>query len=57
MNYAAAVAFEVRQPSSGGEPVVRLNFKNGTEDDFKTYSFLGSEDDVPLSKLVGTLKV
>ncbi|KAH0832229.1 histidine phosphatase superfamily [Lanmaoa asiatica] len=48
VDYASAVAFEVRQPNSGGEPVVRLNFKNGTSD-FATYNFLNRTGDVPLS--------
>ncbi|KAJ7828088.1 histidine phosphatase superfamily [Mycena leptocephala] len=50
--YAAAMALEVRQPSAGGEPVVRLNFKNGTGQDFVRYNILGASDDVPLSTLV-----
>ncbi|KAJ7465302.1 histidine phosphatase superfamily [Mycena latifolia] len=52
VSYASAMALEVRQPSAGGEPVVRLNFKNGTAPDFKTYNFLGASGDVPLSTLV-----
>ncbi|KAK7021211.1 histidine phosphatase superfamily [Favolaschia claudopus] len=50
--YASALAFEVRQPNAGGEPVIRLNFKNGTGNDFKTYDILGRTGDVPLSDLV-----
>ncbi|KAJ7725358.1 histidine phosphatase superfamily [Mycena metata] len=50
--YAAAIALEVRQPSGGGEPVIRLNFKNGTGEDFVTYGFLNSTEDVPFSTLV-----
>ncbi|KAJ7134333.1 histidine phosphatase superfamily [Mycena epipterygia] len=49
VNYAAAVALEVRQPSAGGEPVVRFNFKNGTGEEFVTYNWLGGSSDVPLS--------
>ncbi|KAJ6557217.1 histidine phosphatase superfamily [Mycena vulgaris] len=52
VNYASALALEVRQPSGGGEPVVRLNFKNGTDQEFVKYNFLGSSGDVPLSTLV-----
>ncbi|KAJ7081378.1 histidine phosphatase superfamily [Mycena belliarum] len=52
VNYASAMVLEVRQPSSGGEHVIRLNFKNGTGDDFETYNFLGASNDVPLSTLV-----
>jgi hypothetical protein len=58
VNYAAAVAFEVRQPSSGGEPVIRFNFKNGTDDaDFKTYNFMNASGDVPVSTFVNALSV
>jgi len=52
--YAAALALEVRQPSAGGEPVIRFNFKNGTGEDFITYNFLNGSGDVPLSTLVST---
>ncbi|KAJ7808863.1 histidine phosphatase superfamily [Mycena olivaceomarginata] len=50
--YASALALEVRQPAAGGEPVIRLNFKNGTGVDFVTYNFLGGSGDMPLSSLV-----
>lgn len=45
---------EVRQPASGGEPVLRFNFKNGTDDaDYTAHSmkFVGwdGDGDVPLS--------
>lgn len=57
VNYAAALALEVRQPNAGGEPVIRFNFKNGTDDEeFNRYNFLGSTNDVPLSTFVDTLK-
>jgi hypothetical protein len=50
VNYAAAVALEARQPVSGGDIVLRFNFKNGTDDkEFKTYNFL---NDIPLSSFV-----
>ncbi|EGN98125.1 hypothetical protein SERLA73DRAFT_55599 [Serpula lacrymans var. lacrymans S7.3] len=55
VNYAGAVAFEVRQPSSGGEPVVRFNFKNGTDSDFVTYNYMNRTGDVPLSVFIDTL--
>ncbi|KAF8552757.1 phosphoglycerate mutase-like protein [Imleria badia] len=51
VDYASAVALEVRQPSAGGEPVIRFNFKNGT-DDFATYDFLNQTGDVPLSVFI-----
>ncbi|KAF8967093.1 phosphoglycerate mutase-like protein [Flammula alnicola] len=55
VEYSAAAALEVRQPSSGGEPVIRFNFKNGTDDVFKTYNFLNSTTDVPVSTFVNAL--
>ncbi|KAI0768869.1 phosphoglycerate mutase-like protein [Irpex lacteus] len=40
VNYASALAFELRQPSDSSEPVIRLRFKNGTDDDtFHTLNF------------------
>lgn len=59
VNYAAAVALEVRQPTSGGETVLRFNFKNGTDDaDFKTYKFFNSTDtDIPLAHFIDTMAV
>jgi hypothetical protein len=59
VNYAAAVALELRQPTSGEEPVLRFNFKNGTDDaDFKTYKFFNSSDiDIPLSHFINTMAV
>lgn len=58
MEYAAALSLEVRQPSSGGEPVLRFNFKNGTvDDDFKTYNFMGGSGDVPLSQFIDKFTV
>ena len=58
VNYAAAVALEVRAPADGGEPMLRFLFKNGTDDaDFNQYGLLGSSGDVELSKFVNTLNV
>jgi len=57
VEYAAAWSLEVRQPSAGGEPVLRFNFKNGTSDDFHTYAFMGSDGDVPLSTFINALAV
>ncbi|KAF8647563.1 hypothetical protein AX16_006620 [Volvariella volvacea WC 439] len=52
VNFAGAVAIEVRE-SSGGEPVLRFNFKNGTDDaSFNRYDFLGTQGDAPLSTLI-----
>ncbi|KAG1868992.1 histidine phosphatase superfamily [Suillus subalutaceus] len=55
VNYAAAVALELRQPSGGGEPVIRFNFKNGTDADFVTYNFLNLTGDVPLSAFIDAM--
>jgi prostatic aicd phosphatase len=58
VNYAAAVAYEVRQPASGGEPVIRFNFKNGTDDaDFITYNFMNGSGDIPVSTFVKAFSV
>lgn len=61
VNFAAAVVMEVRQPASGGQPVIRFNFKNGTDDeDFTTHnmSFNGwnGNGDVPLSTFLSTFE-
>jgi len=56
VNYAASIVIEVRQPSSGGEPVLRLNFKNGTQDDaLHTYKWFNSSGDVPVSTFTNLL--
>ncbi|KIJ60291.1 hypothetical protein HYDPIDRAFT_117370 [Hydnomerulius pinastri MD-312] len=52
IDYASAAAFEVRKSSSTGEPVLRFNFKNGTDSEFVTYNFLGQSGDVPLSAFI-----
>jgi prostatic aicd phosphatase len=57
VDYASAVAFEVRQPTSGGEPVIRFNFKNGTDSEFTTYNFLSQTGDVPLSAFIDAVAV
>ncbi|KAG8907955.1 hypothetical protein FRB99_001463 [Tulasnella sp. 403] len=45
VNYAGAVALEIRQPYDGTELFVRFNFKNGSSDpDFKPYPMLGRQD-------------
>jgi len=57
VDYSSAAAFEVRQPSGGGEPVLRFKFKNGTSDEgFTTYGFLNSTSDVPVSTFIKTLQ-
>jgi hypothetical protein len=57
VDYAAAVALEVRQPSSGGAPVLRFNFKNGSSSGFQAYDLLGGSGDIPLSTFVNALAV
>jgi len=54
VNYAAALALEVRQTGSN-EPVIRFNFKNGTEAQFVQYNILGGNGDVPLSQFISKL--
>lgn len=52
------MTFELHQPASGGEPVVRLNFKNGTDDaTFTTYPMFGGQTDTPLSEFTSRLSV
>ncbi|GJE91913.1 hypothetical protein PsYK624_080650 [Phanerochaete sordida] len=60
VNYAAAVAFEIRQTGNDA-PFVRFNFKNGTDDDgFKVYNMqlpgMAQPGDVPLSTFLSTLE-
>lgn len=57
VDYAAAVALELRQPSGGGEPVIRFNFKNGSDATFVTYNFLNRTGDVPLSAFIDAMAV
>lgn len=62
VNYASALAFELHQPSyPGSEPVIRLQFKNGTDDDtFRTLNFSipghTSGGDLPLSQFISTFE-
>ncbi|MCV2423731.1 hypothetical protein LNV47_24415, partial [Paucibacter sp. DJ4R-1] len=56
VNYASAVTLELRQPTSGGSPFVRLNFKNGsTEAEFTTYNMFGANQDTPLNEFTSRL--
>jgi len=55
VEYAAAVVYEVRKPTSGNDPMVRMIFKNGTTDVFNTYNMFGASGDIPLSQFVNTL--
>lgn len=61
VNYAAAWALEIRQPTDGSEPVIRVQFKNGTDDNvFRTLnmSIPGSPDtgDVPVSTFINVFE-
>ena len=56
VDYAAAVAYEIRASSNG--PVIRFLFKNGTtETDFTPYHMFGADGDVALSDFVARLSV
>lgn len=60
VDYAAAMALEVRQGAAGGDDyTVTLNFKNGSnEADFITYNLFGSSDPgYPLDQFVNMLEV
>ncbi|EMD39680.1 hypothetical protein CERSUDRAFT_81063 [Gelatoporia subvermispora B] len=64
VNYAAAVVYEIRQSSSSSEPVIRMQFKNGTDDaTFRTIpmTFPGwdgttSGSDVPVSTFINAFE-
>ncbi|CAE6413402.1 unnamed protein product [Rhizoctonia solani] len=55
VNYASAVTLELRQPTLGGSPFVRLNFKNGSEAGFTTYNMFGRNQDTPLDEFTSRL--
>ncbi|KAI0088497.1 phosphoglycerate mutase-like protein [Irpex rosettiformis] len=61
VDYASALVFELRQPSDNSEPVIRLQFKNGTNDN--TFHALNisipghtSGGDLPLSQFISTFE-
>ncbi|KAF9485883.1 phosphoglycerate mutase-like protein [Pholiota conissans] len=56
VDYSSAAVFEVWQPNSGGEPVIRFAFKNGTADEFHAFNFLNSTTNVPVSTFVNAMK-
>lgn len=61
VNYAAAVALEIRSSSDSSEPVVRFQFKNGTDDAaFKPYEMqlpgMSTPGDVPLSTFLSVME-
>lgn len=53
VDYASTITFELRQ-ASGADPVVQLNFKNGTAD-FQTYNMFGNSGATPLAQFNSTL--
>ncbi|KAF8185901.1 phosphoglycerate mutase-like protein [Mycena galopus ATCC 62051] len=54
-NYNSLAALELRNSSSGGEPTLRLKFKNGTDEhEFRTLTMFGKTD-VPLSEFISRL--
>lgn len=59
VDYAAAMALEVRQGSGSEDFTVTMVFKNGTNDaDFTTYNLFGSSDAAyPLDHFSSTLGV
>ncbi|QRV74830.1 histidine acid phosphatase-like protein [Ceratobasidium sp. AG-Ba] len=55
VDYASAITFELRQPNPGSTPVVRMNFKNGSDSTFVTYSMFGGQGDTPLEDFTSRL--
>ncbi|CEL55216.1 hypothetical protein RSOLAG1IB_01224 [Rhizoctonia solani AG-1 IB] len=55
VDYASAVTFELRQSTSGGPLLVRLNFKNGSDAEFTAYNMFGKNQDVELSEFTSRL--
>ncbi|KAG8748142.1 hypothetical protein FRC10_008875 [Ceratobasidium sp. 414] len=56
VDYASSITFELRQPSSGSAPVVRMSFKNGSDDTaFTTYSMFGGQGDTLLEDFTSRL--
>lgn len=49
VEYAAAVVYEVREGTTSNDPIIRMRFKNGTNDVFNTYNMFGQSSDIPLS--------
>jgi prostatic aicd phosphatase len=55
VNYGSSIVIEVRQPSSG-EPVLRLQFKNGTQEDAQTtFNWFNTTGDIPVSTFINYL--
>ncbi|PSR93737.1 hypothetical protein PHLCEN_2v4632 [Hermanssonia centrifuga] len=60
VNYAAAVVLELRQSSSDSEPVIRFQYKNGTDDVLHNYSLTfpgwSGDGDVPISTFINAFE-
>ena len=56
VEYAAATALELRNGSTPNDPMIRLRFKNGTNDEFKTFNMFGQDGDIPLSLFKSNLE-
>lgn len=54
VDYASAVALEVRQPDSG-EATVSLTFRNGTTTDARLLPIFNNQTAVPISQFISTL--
>lgn len=57
VEYAAAVVYEVRPGTTPSDPMIRMIFKNGTNDVFRTFNMFGQPGDVPLSMFKANLQV
>ena len=57
VNYASAIVWEIRESQNGSEPMMRLLFKNGTNDTFHTYNMFGQSGDIPISMFIENLAV
>ncbi len=57
VEYAAAVVYEVRPGSTPSDPMIRMIFKNGTTDIFRTYNMFDQAGDTPLSLFTSQLEV
>ncbi|KLO05866.1 hypothetical protein SCHPADRAFT_709816 [Schizopora paradoxa] len=56
VEYAAAVVYEVRPGATPNDPMIRMIFKNGTNDIFRTYNMFGQPGDIPLSMFTSQLE-
>ncbi|KAI6129684.1 histidine phosphatase superfamily [Pisolithus croceorrhizus] len=56
VDYASAVAFELRQPNGDpSEATVRFNFKNGSDPQFTTYNWMNTTGDIKVTSLYNAL--